>query len=95
MSDKPLVIATEGAYSDYCVIGIFRWLGEYEPKEYLRMYLEEHPEQRVEYRFHPEAFVAWLQKTNLIEEVQHKELHLGSYHCPSRDLSFEDPKDPE
>ena len=73
-----LIVFTEDEYSSYSIMGTFRALQELRPSEIRESYLNSHPDQRDEYRFHPLAFLAWLMMQGYVEEVHSWEWHVDA-----------------
>jgi hypothetical protein len=74
------LLLTEGEYSDYSVIGIFTAKEDLNTKELKAEYLKSYPKQDQPYRSDHHKFVNWLCNTkNLVDEVDFRELHIGSY----------------
>lgn len=73
-----IITFTEDEYSSYRIVGTFRSLQELRPGELRGSYLNKHPDQRGEYRFHPVKFVAWLESQGYIEHFHSWEWHIPS-----------------
>ena len=67
-----LVLVDTGSYSDYHVIGIFRVLKDFNPKEEVDKFL-------VKKSFDEDEFVAYLLARGLLEEMDHDGLYLNLY----------------
>lgn len=74
-----ILLADEGEYSDYGVVGLFRVLADFDPMGELASYLADRPEQVARYHFERTEFVAYLQRKALIEDMPYGEFYLGSY----------------
>lgn len=74
-----LISVEYGAYSDYSVIGFFVVLRDFDPAAKLEEYLAANPEQRTDYDFAQDQFLAALLAEGLLLEIQHGVLHLSSY----------------
>jgi hypothetical protein len=74
-----LVLLTSGEYSDYDLKAIGRATQDIDPEGLRQEWFSMHPEQADQYSAEFYAFVAWLAKSGLIEEMPCVELHLGSY----------------
>lgn len=74
-----LLAITEGAYSSYGVLGMYKVLVEFKPYEELDKYLQINPDQGIDYRFSPYEFLSYLDKKGYFEEVPTVSLHLGDY----------------
>lgn len=78
-----------GEYSDFSVISCYKALVEIDTEKVQEDYLKEHPKARKKYNFNPYEFVAWLEKTGLVEPIEQWEWHIGSYGIISSSV-FED-----
>lgn len=78
---KRLVMVTSGAYSDYQVLCTVEWLSDKEPRELLGLYLDAHPDQKEDYCFRAEQFVAWLTVGGFAAELDVEEFHTDDYGC--------------
>lgn len=76
-----------GSYSDYQVTGFFVVLRDFTPAIELETYLETNPEERKDYHFTPNAFLAALLAKGLLLEVEYGTLYLSGYCCVS-DVRF-------
>ena len=74
-----LLCVDQGEYSDYTVMGFFVVLRDFSPKAALEEHLATNPEQRENYRFSADAFLADLLRQGLLLEVSYATLHLGGY----------------
>lgn len=79
MNKGELITIATGEYSDYTVTGVFRILDDFEPQEVIDEYLREHPDQREPYSADISGFLAWLGRKCLIDPVDSREWHIGSY----------------
>lgn len=68
-----------GEYSDYTVDGFFLVLKDFSPAAEIDMYLDAHPDQKEQYSFKRDAFLAAVLAKGLLLEIEHGTLHLGSY----------------
>lgn len=82
-----VICVSYGAYSDFCVAGFFKVLEDFKPSEELEDFLDENPDQREDYSFDRDSYLARLLAKNLLEEIDHGELYLGAYRCAD-DFSF-------
>ena len=78
-----LLCIDRGAYSDYQVTGFFVVLRDFDTKEELEEFLVSHPDQREEYNFGADQFLAALLAKGLLLEIEYGVLYLGAYHCQS------------
>lgn len=74
-----MVVITEGAYSDYTVQNLYRAKVDIDANAMLRDYLIEHPDQRSDYTFDNDKFMAWLATKDLLEPLPYYEWHLTDY----------------
>lgn len=74
-----ILLADEGEYSDYGVVGLFRVLSDFSPMGELADYLADHPEQQERYNFERGGFVSHLLRKLLIEDIPYGEFYLGAY----------------
>ena len=82
--NQPIHIGTtlmfsEGVYDDYTGLGIYKVIAPFVPKYVLNTYLENNPNETEKHCFQTWKFIAYMVDKGLIEEVDHKEIHLGSY----------------
>ena len=76
---------SEGEYSDYCVNGLFKVLIDFDANTLLQSWANEtgrklesgvvesdHVNENID-------FLGWINKKGYVEEVNYRELHLGSY----------------
>lgn len=76
-----LLCVDRGEYSDYNVTGFFVVLRDFDPRAELDEFLSAHPEQRDDYSFEPDGFLAALLAKGLLLEVEYGTLFLGAYSC--------------
>lgn len=81
-----LLMLDYGQYSDYGVLGFFVVLKDFKPMDELERYLSANEEQRKDYNFDYDGYVAHLLAQGLLLEIEHGTLYLGSY--SSADISF-------
>lgn len=75
-----LLLLTRGEYSDYDVTAVGRALETFDPEDLRQEWYGLHPGDREQCSADLSAFVAWLiNAKGLIEELEHVELHVGSY----------------
>ena len=74
-----LLTITSGAYSSYCVQGVFRALDTIDAELLRSEWLEAHPEQSEPYKFDEPGFLADIARRALLEPVDCWELHLCDY----------------
>lgn len=74
-----LVCVDSGEYSDYSVRGFFVVLRDFDPYAELADYLSEHPEQKQNYRFAEDKFLALLLSKGFLMEVDFGTMHLTCY----------------
>ncbi len=74
-----LVYVDQGEFSDHEVIGFFVVLLDFEPLKLLSGYLEKNPEQKEDYNFDPDKFLAFLLSEGLLLEIYYDNLDLGSH----------------
>jgi hypothetical protein len=82
------VLVTTGEYSDYSIRMVAEALDDIHVFTLREEWLVLHPDQREDYHFQEEPFLAWVYATKgLLREVSVDwlEWHLGSYGCVSRD----------
>lgn len=72
-----LFTVTQGAYSDFCIEGVFRAKEEIPVHYLLQAWLKEHPEQKEDYRFEDDEFFKSI--AHMMEPVECWELHLSDY----------------
>lgn len=83
-----LLTIEQGEYSDYHVSGVFRVKADFVPDEAMAKYLKHRPSQRKEYNADFPEFIAWLTTTErLIEAVEYRGWHIGSYGSFSSDFN--------
>ena len=78
-----LLCIDRGAYSDYQVTGFFVVLHDFDTAKELEEFLITHPEQREEYSFEANQFLAALLAKGLLLEIEYGVLYLGAYSCQS------------
>jgi hypothetical protein len=66
-----------GCYSDYRVEGVFRALVEIDAEKLRKEWLSKHPEQKTEYKFDGDDFIA--AHSHLMEQVDSWEWYLTAY----------------
>lgn len=89
MADKQMVpipagswlILSEGVFSNYHAVGLFRTKVDIDPESLRLEYLMANPEQSVDYEFDAHQFMAWLSAKDLMDEVPYYEWCMGSYSC--------------
>lgn len=74
-----LLCVDRGEYSDYNVTGFFVALRDFDPRAELDEFLNAHPEQREDYSFEQDMFLAALLAKGLLLEVDYGTLYLGTY----------------
>ena len=74
-----LLCVDSGAYSDYSVRGFFVVLRDFDPAAELESYLDEHQEQRADYHFEEDGYLAALLAKGLLMEVDYGTLYLTGY----------------
>ena len=75
-----LVLVDTGSYSDYHVLGIFRVLKDFNPKEEVDKFLAEQLKKSFDiFTDHEDEFVAYLLARGLLEEMDHDGLYLNLY----------------
>lgn len=75
-----LVCVDSGEYSDYSIRGFFVVLRDFDPYAELADYLSEHPEQKKNYKFAEDKFLALLLSKGFLMEVEFGTMHLTGYH---------------
>lgn len=78
-----LLCIDRGAYSDYQVTGFFVVLHDFDTAKELEDFLVNHPEQREEYHFKADQFLAALLAKGLLLEIEYGVFYLGAYSCQS------------
>jgi hypothetical protein len=79
-----VVVATQGAYSDYSIVGYFVTIKEFDMRplaaEYaaIRRAAEEYEEN--------DGFIGWLVSKELVVPVNYREIYLGEYSRFSKDF---------
>lgn len=73
-----LLCVDRGAYSEYEVTGFFVVLRDFDPHTELDEYLDAHADQRDEYNFEPDGYLAALLAKGLLIEIDYGTLHLGN-----------------
>ncbi len=76
-----LICVDQGEYSDYTVLGFFVVLRDFDPKAELELHMEVHPEQKEDYNFRSDSYLAGLLAKGLLLEIEHGTLYLGAYSC--------------
>ena len=76
-----LLAIESGEYSDFNVKGFFVALKDFDMREEISAYLDEHPEQRDEYCADQYAFLAWMLRRGNWLEIDHVQCYIGSYGC--------------
>lgn len=74
-----LLLFDRGEYSDYCVIGLFKAEKDFNPYEVLEGYLVENPENRDDYGFEADRFIAFLLANGYVTEAGYHNFYLGGY----------------
>lgn len=74
-----LVCVDRGEYSDYSILGFFVVLKDFDPYAELADYLSEHQEQKQNYRFKEDKFLALLLSKGFLMEVEFGTMHLTGY----------------
>jgi hypothetical protein len=76
-----LLCIDHGEYSDYSVRGFFVVLRDFEPREQLEAYLAqpENQEQRENYSFEDDKFIANLISQGLLLEIEYGTMYTGAY----------------
>ena len=74
-----LLCVDSGACSDYSVRGFFVVLRDFDPDAELELYLDEHQEQRKDYSFEEDGYLAALLAKGLLMEVDYGTLYLTGY----------------
>jgi hypothetical protein len=74
-----LLTITTGAYSDYCIKGVFRAIKTLDCDALKSAWILLHPDQAGDYNFDDSQFIAWLAVEGLIEPVDCFEWYLGDY----------------
>lgn len=80
-----LMTASEGEYSDYRVNGLFKVLIEFDAQELLVKWAEETGREindgivNCDDKNENIEYLGWLNKKEYIEDVEYRELHMGSY----------------
>ena len=78
-----LLCVDSGEYSDYSVCGFFVVLHDFNPHAELELHLIENPEQRKDYHFKKDSFLAALLAKGLLMEIEYGTLYLTAYSCAS------------
>jgi hypothetical protein len=90
MSDEPKMVpipkgalftVITGEYSDYYVRGVFRAKEDIDAETLRGRWLIAHPEQRKDYNFEEDEFLAWAASLGLMEPLDCYEWHLADYGC--------------
>lgn len=89
MEAGEILMITNGEYSDFGHIGLFRVVVDFDAKLALQKYLDQHPEEQNDYSGSEYSFAAWLLRQGLVEDVDYKTWHVGAYGCFNR---AEEPK---
>jgi len=74
-----LLCVDSGEYSDYSVHGFFVVLRDFDPNAELAAHLKANPDQRQNYHFREESFLAALLAKGLLMEVDFGTIHLCGY----------------
>lgn len=74
-----LLCVDSGAYSEYSVRGFFVVLRDFDPAGELAAHLDANPEQRKDYCFQEDSFLAALLAKGLLLEVEYGTLYLTGY----------------
>jgi hypothetical protein len=83
-----ITLITSGEYSDYGVQTVVRALEDFHILEMRDEYLSGHREQSGRYDADHQQFVQWLvNERKCVEEVEHREWHIGSYSTLEGDLT--------
>ena len=77
-----LICIDHGEYSDYSVRGFFVALRDFDPRERLDAFLDEHTDQREGYGFDDDAFIASLIAQGLLLEIEYSTIYTGAYASP-------------
>lgn len=78
-----LIKIDKGQYSDYAVIGFFVALQPLDTMSELEAFLTEYPEQREDYCFDSDAFIAHLLRGGYLLEIEHATIYLSGYSSAS------------
>jgi hypothetical protein len=90
-----LFTVTTGVYSSYEVTGVFRAAADIDPQALLDEWLEVHPEQKQQFSFIEDRFLAFVFRKGLMEPVDTYEWHLADYSSSSAmDVDFHSGKSP-
>ena len=73
-----LTLAT-GEYSDYSVRGVFRALSDFDPQEQIAKFISENPQDDGDNYYDLSEFIGWVARSGLLEPVDSREWHIGSY----------------
>jgi hypothetical protein len=73
-----LLCVDRGEYSNYEVTGFFVVLQDFNPRAEVGEFLAEHPNQKEDYHFNEDQFLAVLLAKGLLLEVKYGGLYLGS-----------------
>ena len=86
-AEGQLILVSNGAYSDYTVMNLWRVLKPFDSQVIVEAWLTLHPEQRAAYHGDFDAFGAWVLAEGYVELVEHHEWFLGSYGTFDGDLA--------
>ena len=88
-----IITLSEGEYSDYCVNGVFKVLKDFDTEDVKQLLAIHHGAESFEqlididwqhdkkmWMFEPrKAYIGYLNSNGYIEDVDYREIHLGSY----------------
>ncbi len=83
-----LMLVDQGEYDSYQIIGLYRALQDFDPKQVLAKYLKAHPEERQDGRFNGYGYMMMLAREGWIERVPHVDLFLSTNYRASG-ISFD------
>jgi hypothetical protein len=82
-----MVLFTSGSYSDYSVHILVRCRYQCDTKKLIKEYLDTRPEQKVDYGFKVDQYIAWLTCEDApFVEIEHQEYHMADNGCHRRCL---------
>ncbi len=74
-----LLCVDKGSYSDFCVIGFFMVLRDFDPQAELEAYLDDNPKERIGGDFKEEKFFAALLAKGFLLEIEYGNIFLTSF----------------
>lgn len=74
-----IISVEHGEYGDHCIMGLFVVKTEFDYSAELEVFLDAHPEQRVDYKFKEHQFLTALIENGLLQAIEFDTLYLGAY----------------